>query len=174
MPRSINRLNARQVASAKKPGRYSDGGGLYLVIDDQRRRWVFRYTRRGKTTDLGLGSTRDVGLSKAREAAGALRQILMVGEDPRSMRLRTAVPNFGEFADEYVEGMKSSWRNAKHAKQWEMTLTDYAAPLRDRPINEIVTADVLIIQPLWARVPETAERLRGRMKMSWKPPRPRI
>src|SRR5262245_56021006 len=73
-------VNARQVTTAKKPGRYSDGGGLYLVIDDNRRRWVFRYTRRRKTTELGLGSARDVSLSKAREEADVLRQILRVGK----------------------------------------------------------------------------------------------
>jgi integrase len=165
MPRPINKLNARQVATAKKPGRYSDGGGLYLVIDDNRRRWVFRYTRRGTTTELGLGSARDVSLSEAREAAEALRRVLRSGEDPRAARLKPTVPNFGEFADKYVEAMRDSWRSAVHAGQWQTTLAEYAAPLRDKPIDEITTADVLeVLQPIWARIPETAQRLRGRIE----------
>src|SRR5262245_51486242 len=165
MPRPINKLNARQVATARKPGRYGDGGGLYLVIDDNRRRWVFRYTRRGATTELGMGSARDVPLSKAREAAEVLRQVLRDGKDPRSARLKPTVPNFGEFADTYVKTMKSAWRSVKHAKQWETTLAEYAAALRDKPIDEIATADVLeVLQPIWARIPETAQRLRGRIE----------
>ena len=165
MPRPINKLNARQVATAKKPGRYSDGGGLYLVIDDNRRRWVFRYTRRGATTELGLGSARGVPLSKAREEAEALRQVLRDGKDPRSVRLKPTIPKFGEFAEKYIEAMRSGWRSATHARQWQTTLAEHAAPLRDKPINEIATADVLeILQPLWARIPETAQRLRGRIE----------
>src|SRR5262245_6165544 len=165
MPRPINKLNARQVATAKKPGRYGDGGGLYLVIDDNRRRRVFRYTRRGTTTELGLGSARDVSLSEAREAAEALRQVLRSGEDPRAARLKPKVPTFGEFADQCIEAMKSGWRSAIHTRQWEKTLTAYAAPLRDKPINEIATADVLeVLQPLWGRIPDTARRLRGRIE----------
>src|SRR5262249_19072376 len=165
MPRPINKLNARQVATAKKPGRYGDGGGLYLVIDDNRRRWVFRYTRRGTTTELGLGSARDVPLSEAREKAEALRQVLRSGEDPRAARLKPTVPNFGEFAEKYVATMRSAWRSGIHARQWEMTLTEYAEPLRDKPIDEIATADVLeVLQPVWSRIPETARRLRGRIE----------
>src|SRR5262245_61614028 len=165
MPRPINKLNARQVATAKKPGRYGDGGGLYLVIDDNRRRWVFRYTRRGTTTELGLGSARDVSLSKAREAADALRQVLRDGRDPRLARVKPTVATFGEFADKYIEAMRGSWRSAIHAGQWQKTLAEYAAPLRGKRIDEIATADVLeILQPLWARIPETAQRLRCRIE----------
>src|SRR5262245_6114004 len=124
------------------------GGGLYLVIDDNRRRWVFRYTRRGTTTELGLGSARNVSLAKAREAAEVLRQVLRDGKDPRFARLKSTVPNFGDFADKYVDAMKSGWRSARHAGQWQTTLAEYAAPLRDKPINEIATADVLeVLQP---------------------------
>jgi integrase len=61
--------------------------------------------------------------------------------------------------------MAPSWRNAKHAAQWRMTLTTYAKPLRHRPVDDITTQDVLdLLQPLWRRVPETAQRLRGRIE----------
>ncbi len=61
--------------------------------------------------------------------------------------------------------MRPSWRNAKHAAQWEMTLRDYAAPLRRLPVDKITTDDVLsILKPLWNAKPETASRLRGRIE----------
>jgi hypothetical protein len=35
------------VQTITKPGRYADGGGLYLAIGDGRRKWVFRFTLAG-------------------------------------------------------------------------------------------------------------------------------
>jgi integrase len=165
--RTLNNLSATQVAKLKAPGRHSDGGGLYLFIDDSgRRRWIFMYTRGGKRTELGLGSARDLSLANARSEAAALRAILASGGDPRAERTKDDhVPTFGESADTYVEAMRPSWRNEKHAAQWVMTLTKYAAPMRGKAVDEITTQDVLnVLQPLWQRTPETAERLRGRIE----------
>lgn len=165
--RTLNKLSATQVAKLKVPGRHADGGGLYLFVDDSgRRRWIFMYTRAGKRTELGLGSARDLSLAKARAEAAALRALLASGGDPKAERAKDeSVPTFGESADAYVEAMRPSWRNAKHAAQWTMTLTKYAQPIRAKSVDEIATKDVLkVLQPLWQRTPETAERLRGRIE----------
>ena len=50
---------------------------------------------------------------------------------------------FGQFADAYVEQMRPSWKNAKHADQWTMTLTRYCRPIRSKLIKDITTEDVL-------------------------------
>jgi integrase len=165
--RTLNRLSAKQAEKLKTPGRHSDGGGLYLAIDDAgRRRWVFMYVRRGRRVELGLGGGRDMSLAAARTEATALRTLLANGEDPKAVRARNDhIPTFGECADAYVEAMRPSWRNAKHAAQWSMTLKTYAGPIRSRPVDEITTQDILdILQPLWQRVPETAKRLQGRVE----------
>jgi integrase len=61
--------------------------------------------------------------------------------------------------------MRPSWRNAKHAAQWEMTLREYAAPLRPLSVDKIVTDNVLsVLKPIWSIKPETASRLRGRIE----------
>lgn len=165
--RSINKLSAMKAAKLTTPGRHSDGGGLYLAVDPSgRRRWVFMYTRRGKRIELGLGGGRDLSLARAREEAAALRALLATGVDPKSERLRRQQgQSFGEIADQYIETMRPSWRNPKHADQWRMTLTKYAAPIRTLPVGEITTEEVLVVlQPLWTKIPETAERLRGRIE----------
>ena len=165
--RTLNRLSAKQAEKLKTPGRHSDGGGLYLAIDDTgRRRWVFMYVRRGRRVELGLGGGRDMSLAAARTEATALRTMLANGEDPKAVRARNDhIPNFGECSDAYVEAMRPSWRNAKHAAQWSMTLKTYAEPIRSRAVDEITTQDILdILQPLWQRVPETAKRLQGRIE----------
>src|ERR1700694_1454187 len=61
--------------------------------------------------------------------------------------------------------MRPSWRNDKHAAQWEMTLREYAAPLRRLPVDKITADDVLsVLKPLWNDKSETASRLRGRIE----------
>ncbi len=72
---------------------------------------------------------------------------------------------FGGFADRLIADLAPGFHNPKHAAQWIMTLTKYAAPMRERPIAEIGAEDVLAcLKPLWNTRPETASRLRGRIE----------
>jgi integrase len=166
MARKINRLNARAVATITKHGRHADGGGLYLSISPNGgRRWVFLYRWHGKPTEIGFGSARDVTLARSRELAGQARAKLAEGINPKDARKPTKGATFGECADRVIEAMRPSWRNSKHAAQWEMTLREYAAPLRRLPTDQITTDDVLsVLKPLWNEKPETASRLRGRIE----------
>jgi integrase len=166
MPRKINRLNARAVATITEHGRHADGGGLYLSISPNGgRRWVFLFRWHGKPTEIGLGSARDVTLARARELASQARAKLAEGINPKGVRKPSAGATFAECADRVIEAMRPSWRNGKHAAQWEMTLRDYAAPLRRLPVDKITTDDVLSVLKLhWNEKPETASRLRGRIE----------
>src|SRR6516164_8480849 len=166
MARSINRLNARAVATITKHGRHADGGGLYLSISPNGgRRWVFLYRWHGKPTEIGFGSARDVSLARARELAGQARAKLAECTNPKDARRPSKGASFGECADRVIEAMRPSWRNRKHAAQWEMTLRDYAAPLRRLPVDKITTDDVLsALKAIWSKKPETASRLRGRIE----------
>jgi integrase len=61
--------------------------------------------------------------------------------------------------------MRPSWRNDKHAAQWQMTLRHYAASLRRLPVDRVATDDVLsVLKLIWNEKPETASRLRGRIE----------
>jgi integrase len=166
MARKINRLNARSVTMIVKNGRHADGGGLYLSISaNGGRRWVFLFRWHGKPTEIGLGSARDVTLARARELAAQARAKLAEGINPKDARRPSEGATFGECANRVIEAMRPSWRNGKHAGQWEMTLRDYAAPIRRLPADKITTDDVLsILKPLWNEKPETASRLRGRIE----------
>src|SRR5262245_53411184 len=166
MARKINRLNARAVATITKHGRHADGGGLYLSLSPNGgRRWVFLYRWHGKPTEIGFGSARDVTLARARELAGQARAKLAEGINPKDARQSSEGATFGECADRLIEAMRPSWRNRKHAAQWEMTLREYAAPIRRLPVNKITTDDVLsVLKPLWKDKPETGSRLRSRIE----------
>ncbi len=168
MALSLNKLTARGVTAITKPGRHGDGGGLYLVVDKSgAKRWVFLYRRDGMLREMGLGGLKSVPLARARELAGQARENLQAGIDPIAAKnsVPVAVPTFGKEADDFIEAMKPQFRNAKHVAQWEMTLRDYAAPLRSKRVDEITTADVLeVLKPIWLEKPETAARLRGRIE----------
>ena len=166
MARKINRLNARAVATITKHGRHADGGGLYISISPNGgRRWVFLFRWHGKPTEIGFGSARDVTLARARELASAARSKLSEGINPKEARRALKGVTFGECADRLIEAMRPSWRNDKHVAQWEMTLRDYAAPLRRLPVDKITTDDVLLaLKPIWSKKAETASRLRGRVE----------
>jgi integrase len=167
MGRETKRLTARTVATLTTPGRHADGGNLYLSVSPNGgRRWIFLYRWGGKQIEMGLGSARDVSLARARELADAARAQLAEGANPlAARRAEAAVPTFGEAADALVDDIASGFRNAKHLEQWRMTLKEYAAPLREKSVADITTADVLaVLKPLWATKQETASRLRGRIE----------
>jgi integrase len=190
MARAIHKLTAREAETISKPGRHSDGGGLYLFISsDGRRRWTFMYTWHGKQREAGLGrapekkateksrpeartkeaESRDVvSLKGAREKAAEGRALIKAGVDPIAEWNKPdpkVAPTFGEAADDFLEAHKAGWRNDKHKAQWTMTLTTYCEPIRKTPVDAIDTEAVLsVLKPLWTRAPETASRLRGRIE----------
>ncbi len=88
MSRTLNCLKPLAVDKAKPPGRYADGGGLYLVVkpgkDGPRKSWAFIYRRADKMTELGLGGLSDVTLLAATTEAAELREVLGQGGDPRA------------------------------------------------------------------------------------------
>lgn len=176
MSRASNLLKVRFVDTVREPGRYADGGGLYLLVrkrtEDIERLWFFRYRRgpRGAARELSisLGRAKDVTLADAREAAQRCRQALLSGQDPRRTvaRAQKRVPTFAEVADDYIAAIEPTLRNAKHVAQWRMTLGDaYCKALRRVSVSHVTTEDVLaVLKPIWLEKPETAQRLRGRIE----------
>jgi integrase len=159
-------LTARKVETAK-PGKYSDGGNLYLIVSPSgSRKWVLRFTWRGMAKEMGLGTPATVSLADAREKAATARRKVAQGLNPIDERKRTSgIPTFGEMADQVRETLSAGFRNEKHKAQWKSTLATYAASLRDMPVDTITTDDVLaVLKPIWTTKPETASRLRGRIE----------
>lgn len=168
MARSLHKLSAIGVAALTKPGRHSDGGGLYLSISSNGgKRWVFLFRWNGKPTEMGLGSAQTVPLKQARELAQAARAVLAAGSNPLEARKaeKPKLRTFGECAKDYVELNKSEWRNAKHIAQWSSTLETYCASIWNMPVAQVETDHVLaILKPIWNSKAETASRLRGRIE----------
>lgn len=167
------RLSAAFVRTAKEPGFYSDGNGLYLKVDTNlSRRWVQRIVIAGKRRDIGLGSAALVSLAEAREAAFANRKAARAGQDPLAARRASeGVLTFREAAERVHDLNKPTWRNEKHGRQWISTLETFAYPhFGSSRVSAISGSDVLnALTPIWNTHPETARRVKQRIGtvMKW-------
>jgi integrase len=173
----INRLSSLKINNLVQHGYHHDGGGLYLQVSNNRNRsWIFRYTKSGKSRELGLGSFQYISLAEARLKRDALKKMLIEGVDPliekRKVRkeIETAAAKkitFEACAVEYIKTHKVKWKNAKHASQWESTLRTYAFPVFGHlSVDEIDTQLVLkALKPIWTTIAETASRVRNRVEI---------
>ena len=74
-PHVIHRLSPLVVKNTRKPGRYADGGNLYLQISSGgAKSWLFRFHLDGRSREMGLGPLHLVDLDTARQLAKAHRQ----------------------------------------------------------------------------------------------------
>ena len=161
------KLTIRQCNTLATPGRYADGGTLYLrIAPGGSKQWVQRLMIRGRVRELGLGGYPLVPLAEARETALANRRVARSGGDPIADKRKAEAPSFEQAARRTYDGLKSTWRNPKHAAQWLRTLEVYAFPKFGRlPVNEIRGEQVLqALTPIWTAKPETARRVRQRIK----------
>jgi integrase len=175
-------LTAKEALNAK-PGRHSDGGGLYLLVQPSgSRSWVLRVHLNGVRRDFGLGSftakpiqsviplhrRKELTLGEAREKAREGRALAKAGINPSAQwRIPDPVetPTFEAVAREYHKQVSKSWRNGKHHKQWIKTLEDYAFPLLgSKPVDAVDAAAIQsVLMPIWLTKGETARRVRQRI-----------
>ena len=161
-------LSATRVKVMKDSGRYSDGGGLHLFISKAgRKSWVLRITVDGRRRDIGLGGYPSVSLAQAREKAVDHRAAIAEGRDPVAEKRAPAMPTFREAA--YALSMRPiglGGATPSHASGWIQTLERHAMPkLGNTSLDKIERGDVLsVLTPIWSSRPETARRVRQRMR----------
>src|SRR5690242_10472646 len=155
---------------------YADGGGLYLQVTGAgAKSWLFCFTLRRRSREMGLGSLRTVSLAQARDAATECRRLIRNGVDPieaRKAQLSAAAleaarsVTFRQAAETYIAAHRPGWRNEKHANQWESTFKAYVYPIiGDSAIQAVDVALVMkAIEPIWKTKTETASRVRGRIE----------
>ena len=186
--RFSNKLVAKQVTAINKPGKHSDGNGLYLLVKPNgNRSWVLILIGGGQRREMGLGTPEVVSLAAARKLAAEAKAAFAEGRDPIAERVvarpKPANPapvtlpgpkrrvrthggiTFWDFADKLIDEIEDGFRNVKHRKQWRATLKTHAAKLCQLEIGKIGTDDIVAaLQPIWLKVPETARRVRGRIE----------
>ncbi len=176
MPRTLHRLKPLTVEKAKKPGRYGDGGGLYLVVKPgPRKSWAFIYRRGAKMTELGLGSAADVPLVDVRAEATELRGILAANGEPKAHRERkrqakaledARTITFEKAARRYHERHKAKWHSEQYAKQWLRGLELHAFPaIGNLSVRDVDMVAVLkVVEPVWYDKPRVAQMVRANVE----------
>ena len=175
--RQFKRLSALGVVAAIKPGVYTDGDGLALIVKrNGNRYWRLRVTQDDKCRDLGIGPVRNVTLAQARVRAAELREKVKSGGDPtaekeaaRKARIAdkadAAERTFAKAAEKLHASLLPTFRNPKHAAQWINTLRASIFPalgnISVASIDGPLVMDAL--EPIWSRTPETARRVRQRV-----------
>jgi integrase len=180
---AIHQLSARFVETVTKPGRYPDGDGLFLSVKSANSRsWVFRFrwADKGKNRhgdnrhcEIGLGSIRFVSLKEAREMVFEMRKQIARGIKPLSLRRRAYTEaaggiTFQDCAERFIaqHEQTGAWGNEKHRQQWKNTLATYVYPVFGHVPIEAVDKSMIVkaLDAIWTEKPETATRVRSRIK----------
>ena len=167
MPTRKGQLTAAAVRNLSNPGRYADGGTLYLqVTDTGSKSWIQRITIDGHRRDIGLGGYPTISLAKARELAMAHRLAVADGRDPLTEKRRAKTPTFREAAQATFEANRPRWRDTKTARNWMQGMEKRAFPvIGNTRVDRIRREDVLrILKPVWSVHPDVARKLRQRIR----------
>jgi integrase len=164
-------VQVRNLKAKRKPAKYSDGGGLHLLVPPQGSKlWRLAYRFGGKQKTLAFGAYPAVSLWDARTKRDAAKKLLASGIDPshHAKVEKTAAAErhgntFSAVADEFLKKVQREGKSEATLgkKRWLLSL---AMPdIGRRPIAEITAAEILV--PL-RRVEaegnyETARRLRA-------------
>jgi integrase len=176
------KLKPLDVERETRPGKYSDGDGLYLVVASATsKNWSYRYWKDGKQRWLGLGSVKEVSLKEARLARDAARlrvkgdrstpgvdivqEKRAAREEAKAVELKVTLPTFEQCAEVYIRERWSTW-SKKHRNQWPSSLKRYAYPTIGKlTIPEIKPSHIYeLLRPIWVEKRETANRVRGRIE----------
>ncbi|MBA3512607.1 integrase arm-type DNA-binding domain-containing protein [Sphingomonas sp.] len=175
-------LTVKEVRNAK-PGRQSDGKGLYLLVKPSgSMSWVLRVQYQGERRDFGLGSVafeainapipihkrKLLTLAEAREKAAIGRALAKAGLNP-SAEWRQGVEEephtFRAVAEECHRQALKGWRNGKHRDEWLGSLERYAFPVIGCFTPDEVDAAAIqrVLLPIWLTKGETARRVKQRI-----------
>jgi integrase len=176
------KLKPLDVERETRPGKYPDGGGLYLIVKGATsKNWIYRYCKAGKERWLGLGSLKDVSLKDARLARDAARlrvkgdrstpgidivqEKRAAREEAKAVEIKASLPTFEECAETYIREHWAIWCK-KHRNQWPSSLKRYAYPTIGKlTIPEIKPSHLYeLLRPIWVEKRETANRVRGRIE----------
>ncbi|MEK7994745.1 MAG: tyrosine-type recombinase/integrase [Planctomycetota bacterium] len=167
----LTQIHITKARPKEKPYKLSDGGGLHLLVQPNGRKgWRFRYRLFDKANMLSFGNFPEVSLADAREKTIEARKLVARGINPSHRRKEDRIAasivasnTFGVVATEYLGTLQTNGITPKTYEKNRWLLLDLAAPLENRPMTSITSAELL---ELLKRVEKsgryhTAHRLRG-------------
>ena len=125
----------------------SDGNGLYIEVSPSGAKyWRQSYRYNGKQKRLAHGVYPRISLADARTLKEEALEDLKNGKDPSKTKRqkKTKQANtFGLIAKEWYEKQSINWKPIHSKKVWRQLEADILPYLRDEPIDQISTTDLL-------------------------------
>ena len=170
---TTGKLAATAVKQAKpreKQYKLFDGGGLYLLVKPNGRKyWRLKYRIHGREKVMALGVYPSISLAEARNETGAAKKLISRGIDPTSQRRQEkeceAQNNFAAVATEWYEKERGRW-SENHAERVLQTLkADVFPVIGNTPISAVSAQDALrVIRKIEERgALDVAGRVKQRM-----------
>ncbi len=151
------------VRNAGKPGKYSDGHGLYLqVAPTGGKYWRYAYRFGGKQKTLALGTYPDIGLAKAREWLQDARTQLAEGVDPSAFKQALKAKSANTFEVVAADWLGRQTLKDITRKKLALWIERECAPLSTMELPSITARDILKV----ARVVEKTSADRARRIVS--------
>ena len=164
---AIHRLTVNFVRKVQKPGRYTDGRGLHMLVNRSGGKyWVQRVTIAGRQRDIGLGPVHLVTLTEARDQAYQNARTVRAGGDPLSERRKSKIPTFREAMDAVIALRSPGWAPL-YRRKWRQQLEKHAVPvIGDLRVDAIEVQHVLaLVGDVWHAKPKLGRELRARVAM---------
>jgi hypothetical protein len=190
-PRHKDRLTVKRIARLK-PGKYTDGGGLALLVSPiGSKSWSFRFERNGIDRAMVLGplhgnggarkngdESRGLTLDEARAEAAKAIASLKAGIDPidaknearKAKALNAAeaskVKTFEALALEYHNAHSADWKNPSYGGKFLSSLRMYAFEKIGLLLPSMIDVTLVkeVIEPIWLTKNPTADRVRARIE----------
>jgi integrase len=168
---TLHKLSTVKIKNAD-PGKYSDGGGLWLhKRPDGGAQWFLRVSIHGRRREMGLGSFSRVPLKEARETAEKWQSLVRQGKDPikeRERERREAAKNdhtLASVAVEAFEARKAELKEDGKAGRWFSPLELHVLPKIGKiPVEEIDQQDIKnTLAPIWHVKADTAKKAMDRL-----------
>jgi len=153
MRSALTDVKVKQSKAETKARKFSDGGGLFLLVTPAGGKlWRWKYRYQGKPKLMALGIYPDVSLTLARERHRQGRELLATGVDPmeqkkaNKLRAREADENsFASVAAKWLEHWRVG-KSAQHGGTVSRRLDANILPfLGARPIGTIKAPDVVAV-----------------------------
>ena len=154
------------------------GGVVGLVLSPHKTpgsgRWRMRYVSpvTGQRRRLELGNYPEVSVAEAGRLAQEAREMIARGVDPVELKREAAlqqveIPTVSAASVQVYATLEPGWRNAKHAAQWTSTMEVHVLPaIGKMALDDVQPRHVAaLLKPIWTEKPETARRVKQRVKV---------
>jgi integrase len=149
----LTELGLRKAKPSSKPKKFSDGGGLFLLLHPSGSKyWRMKYRFMGKEKLFAIGLWPEVSLIAAREKRNEAKQLLKSGKDPsaakKNLKLsqRVAQSNtFGSVTEEWLEVKQKEWKSPYFDDVRSSIEIHLLPDLGQRPIEDITSSEILSV-----------------------------